>query len=808
MNSTKRGGTSARGKRGGDCARGGLRARQGEVKNRQLSERCGKFRTIQFTKLNDNLYRGITPPVSVTCPDFFGSMTASKLSALFGRDSIFADAFRTVSTNRFRYVMAKSSTEGKLRHLERFDRNDPPPPPCVIDFIKDRLFPLLPRCRADPAILRKFLSSESSDLIGLFSDNFPLSKSAGYEAELLLGKPGSKKEFVEHPEGSKILARARDQALASRGFCPAPMRAAGRAKILTARKWEAAFDSIKSELKPTIDRLIWISPPSSLFVSIPGVRSAEKALYQSGLSTIGRTPFYGGFARDYLKFHGYTTWDSEDQPLSSAGFCATLQKYKAEIHHHLRESIGREWKSRRLRARCWGFGSDASRMDSSMREWWVKLWADWAAPSIGSPKLKSNYAEALLRAHCGGRLAMDGGVMAHVPEGASTGALGVSNLESLSRAFFDLMGVTRRLQREVLNSCKYFLSRRRDSALPPCVADLTSCLARRRASTSSQIGPGTPLFDQLFAVVLEFCRLRTNGDDDWLTSPLLTRMRGGRSAAAHLERLSLLRPECLALIAQRPPRDRNLAMRVLNRWAITKEHKELELPVRLNPEKGSEGPLAADYNMNSSRPLISRLTGTPACYNKSLTSEEDYVALTHPDRTMMKPEHSALRLASLSTLSPDPYTYSLISLLFQGLVAEYEVDLDSIPIELGQREANGSLYQLNEAKAVDLVLNPGEDPETFIMRFPSYSDVLNLHGLGREGHLWKSRPKVFTSIAKVQTDTNSSCLFEGSAVNERHDGMNYYDVPIPWDLKGELQQVGPRHCVHFNVRHGLIRFGH
>jgi len=710
--------------------------------------------------------------------------------------------------------MAKSSTEGKLRHLERFDRSDAPPSQEVIGFIKDRLFPLLPSCKRDRTILPRFLSNRREEVVGLFTENFPLSKSAGYEAEVLLGGYGSKKDFLEHPDGPEVLIKARDQALKTPHFDPAPMRAAGRAKILTARKWEAAFGSSPEGLKPTIDRLIWISPPSSLFVSIPGVRSAEKALFESGLSTIGRTPFYGGFAKDYFKFHGYTTWDQGDQPLSSRRFCPKLQEFRKEIHHNLRESVQLEWRKKKLRARCWGFGSDAARMDSSMREWWVKLWADWASSSVGPfPQLESNYAAALLKAHCGGRLAMDGGVMAHVPEGASTGALGVSNLESLSRAFFDLIGVTRRLQREVLNSCKYFLSRGRDVMIPPAVADLSQCLTRRRTAKSSQLGPGTPFFDRLFAVVLEFCRLRTNGDDDWLTSPLFTRMRGGRSQAAHLERLSLLIPENLAEIARRPPRDHNFAMRVLNRWAISREHSELELPVRLNPEKGSQGPLAADYNMNSSRPLISKLTGAISCYNKNLTYEEDYVALTHPDRTMMVPEHSALRLASLCTLSPDPHTYSLISLLFQAVVALHEVDLDSIPLDLEQREANGTLYQLREAGAVDLVLNQGDQPDSFKMRFPSYSDVLRLHGLNTECHLWKLRPIVFKTICKVRTDVNCSklrgvSLFEGFQVKDSHDGLNFFDSPIRQDLRGELKQIGPKHCPHFGVSTEPFKFGH
>merc|ERR1711934_717689 len=98
-----------------------------------------------------------------------------------------------------------------------------------------------------------------------------------------------------------------------------------------------------------------------------------------------------------------------------------------------------------------------------------------------------------------------------------------------------------------------------------------------------------------------------------------TRMKGGRSLAAHLQRVSLLCPDKLAEIAAGPPVGRSLAMRVLNRWAIAREHDQLEFPVRLNPEKGSEGPLARDYDMNSSKPLISKMTGSLSCYNKFLT---------------------------------------------------------------------------------------------------------------------------------------------------------------------------------------------
>jgi len=407
-------------------------------------------------------------------------------------------------------------------------------------------------------------------------------------------------------------------------------------------------------------------------------------------------------------------------------------------------------------------------------------------------------------------LALDGGLMANVPEGASTGALGVSNLESLGRAFFDLIGVTRRLQREVLASCRYLVNRNLLDALPPFVADLSRCPASggAKASRLLSLGPGTPLFNEMFALVLEFCRLRTNGDDDWVTSPLFSRVRGGRSRAAHFDRVSLLFPERLAQIAARPPRDRNLSMRVLNRWAIAKEHDELELPVRLNPEKGSEGPLARDYDMNSSRPIISIMTGAVSCYNKSLTYEEDFVAVTHPDRTMQVPEHSVLRLASLATLSPDPFTYSLLSLLFQSVVSLNGVDLDNIPLSLEQAEANGSLYQLKEANAVHAVVAPGGSDDTFRLRFPSYSSVLLLHGLTKESRVWNSRPLVFTSVQKVVTDENDSYLCEGRNTGLSHDGEEVFDVPVRWDLGGEMQSIGPPHRCHFTRQSGPVQFGH
>jgi len=397
---------------------------------------------------------------------------------------------------------------------------------------------------------------------------------------------------------------------------------------------------------------------------------------------------------------------------------------------------------------------------------------------------------------------------AHVPEGASTGALGVSNLESIGRAFFDLLGVTRRLQREVVASCRYFIARGQDRLLPQWIRGLSKCLTRGRVSREfSRLGPGTPLFDRMFALVLEFCRLRTNGDDDWLTSPLFSRMRGGRSRAAHLDRVALLRPQYIGSIAARDPFDRNFAMRILNRWAIAREHKELQLPVRLNPEKGSEGPYAADFNMNSSRPLRSKATGRVSCYNKNLTLEEDFASITHPDRTMDSPCHTALRLSSLSTLSPDPFTYSLLSLMFQGVVADFGVDLDSIPIDLEQAEANRSLYQLQEAKAVDSVLASNPDGETVTLRFPSYSSVLELHGMLAESSHWRHNRRVREALIKVDVGDEASYLSQGEQVGSAHDGSALFDSPLGLDLKGEIRQKGPDHNPHFDLKEGPFSFG-
>merc|ERR1711959_47118 len=291
------------------------------------------------------------------------------------------------------------------------------------------------------------------------------------------------------------------------------------------------------------------------------------------------------------------------------------------------------------------------------------------------------------------------------------------------------------------------------------------------------------------------------------TSPLMARLRGGCSRKAHEDRILILKPGCWARIASRNPCDRNLSMRVLNRWAIAKEHEELELPVRLNPEKGSEGPCARDYNMNSSRPLISLVSGDLACYNKALTYEEDFVTITHPDRTMQVPEHSALRLASLATLSPDPYTYSLLSLLFQGVVSDYDVDLDRIPVSLEQTEANGSLYQLNEAGASSMVVELGDD-QVLRLRFPSYFDVLKLHGLNKEGLLWWKKSKVYTAVEKVRTDIGESYLSEGEPTLSKHNGYDHYDLPVKWDLRGDIYPTGSSSAVHFTHQSGPVQFGH
>merc|ERR1712050_325181 len=279
------------------------------------------------------------------------------------------------------------------------------------------------------------------------------------------------------------------------------------------------------------------------------------------------------------------------------------------------------------------------------------------------------------------------------------------------------------------------------------------------------------------------------------------RMKGGRSREAHRQRVSLLFPERIAEIARLPPQDRNFSMRVLNRWAVAREHEELELPVKLNPEKGSEGPLARDYNMNSSRPMISKMSGSLACYNKSLSYEEDFVAITHPDRTMQSPDHSVLRLASLATLSPDPFTYSLLSLLFQGVVAQYNVDLDRIPLKLEEVEANGTLYQLNEAGAVHEVVRSKEE-DFLSLRFPSFGCVLSLHGLAQERRVWAECPTVLTIVPKILTDIKESYLGEGMVSTLAHDGATLFDTPVPRDLRGELEPIGSRSSIHFTKQYG------
>merc|ERR1712138_50791 len=165
------------------------------------------------------------------------------------------------------------------------------------------------------------------------------------------------------------------------------------------------------------------------------------------------------------------------------------------------------------------------------------------------------------------------------------------------------------------------------------------------------------------------------------------------------------------------------------------------------------------------------------------------------------------RLASLATLSPDPFTYSLLSLLFQGVVSDYQVDLDRIPLSLEQTEANGSLYQLNEAGASSMVVKL-EDDQVFRLRFPSYFNVLKLHGLNKEGSLWWKKSKVNTAIEKVKTDVRESYLSEGEPTSSRHNGFSRYDLPVKWDLRGDLYPTGSDSAVHFTYQSGPVQFGH
>jgi hypothetical protein len=647
------------------------------------------------------------------------------------------------------------SLEGKIRHLKKYDRNDEPPDSMVREAFAKTL-DFFPQAEPDDAYLLDCSRSSHVEAFGTRWDHVKW-KGAGVEGERLYKKPVKKQHFLDHPNAEAILQDAMGDALVG-GFQPQPMRAAGRAKVILQEKLLESFDKPSGA---TIDRLIWISPPTSLHVSTPGAKTMSKRLHQASVSSYGLSPFRGGAQEVFERF----------------GYCGS--RLPIGVRKTISDPvIGSEERRLYVQAlkkhrpyfvqKMFGMGSDVERMDSSMRRWWIETWANPAYKDFTSldDDEKLHMTKALVDCHCGGRLAMEADIMAEVPEGASTGAIGVSTLESTYRWIGDLLGVALNLQWEVVRHMRRLA--RSGQAVPDCVVNLaglddldflrservavrpenrTEALSgdaeerlRRRVLASKvgsgrrsprlafwpAMGPGTPLFEKLVPIAAFYHNCLVNGDDDWNTFPLLEMVPKDQ-----IFNILTTGGRC-QLLRDNVPKKSSLPRLVIGTKSMTKAFESLRLPTRLSAEKGIEGRGIRSFLFNSMKPVWSAFDGAFSFAIHGASPSSDFESFSHPDDKVKSPTHSALRLVGLSLLSPDPRHYQLSKCLFDQIVKNGNIPIINNKMDISAhlaKEAQKSLYNVLSKMAPDTQLKI--DLKSGWTRFPTYSEVLTLHGFHR-----------------------------------------------------------------------------
>jgi hypothetical protein len=776
------------------------------------------FETVSFEEAPQEIAKsGIIAPAAHPCPDGYVIDAARQMDIDRWYD-LHADtkavlAMLAASPNSMCTVL--SSFEGKLRHLKKYDRSDPPPDPEVVEFFT-RILATFPRGSPDTEYLEEI---RVHGHVPAFRERWKhvLHKSSGVDGEKLCGKPVSKGVFLDDPGAEALLSTSMESAM-NGTFVPEMMRAAGRAKVMS----QSAFEEIigdwaarNSELlvdpsgsssesdssepqtpsvggvsvggtwfpvepvelsddlassrqsrmkraegpasKPvkTMDRLIWISPATSLHAATPGAKTMSRGVKEAEISTYGLSPFKGGAQALYSSF-GYL---GPHVPTTMQTVLSNVPRREKDLYasamlrdrdHHMQN--------------LFGMGSDVSRMDSSMREWFISLWGGRAYQDFPLDEgVKANMARALVAAHCGGKLAMEGGLVATVEEGASTGAVGVSTLESTYRWISDLLGVTFNLQKEIviqlrratLRGCKvdsgtvglagrnYGLGWLKSSRVGFNVVNRRSQLSREeevrrvrlQALYSKQdrpeyamyppLGPGTPLFEELLPIVAYYYNTRANGDDDWNTFPLLE--------YAELSELpQILDSGARSRWLRSPPKNRVTVRKIISNERMENAANMLNLPTRLNAEKGVEGRGLRTFMLNSMRPVWSEHDQSFSFYIDSSSLENGLLGVTHPDDIVTDPAHSVLRLVGLCYNHPDPRAYEAHRALAMELAVRHDLLMSGGYLDVSQhiqREKNNTLYNLMGPGTHDL--DAATELREGRVRFPEYHEVLSHHGFGK-----------------------------------------------------------------------------
>lgn len=756
------------------------------------------FENIVFERSSGDIRSdGIQAPTARPCPDgamidAIRQMSLPRWSELHLSSKI---ALATAGCNPNFMCTVLPSFEGKLRHLEKYDRCDPPPPPNVQEFFSD-IFGLFPRGEPD---IEYFNSIDETSHTEAFRERWShvLHKNSGIDGEKLCGTSSSKAAFLDEPGAEAVLSHSMQSA---RGgyFVPELMRAAGRAKVmpqdsfveittewLKERAKARSVNQVESEVdflfsddddfppllegpsqqtqdqtnsapkdikSKTMDRLIWISPPSSLHASTPGARTLARTVKQAQVSTYGLSPFRGGAQNLYRSF-GYL-----------GSYAPThMQRVLSGVGRSERAAYHRAMQRDRAyhNAHLFGMGSDVRRMDSSMRRWWINIWGKDAYRDFpfGEDE-KRNLSQALIDAHCGGKLAMDGELIAEVEEGATTGAVGVSNLESAYRWISDLLGVTFNLQREIVNQLRR--TSRRGGRVDERTVDLAGrnhglswlrakrveyhptnrptqlgereirrklnrfalneALAQPSYSLYPPLGPGTPLFDELLPIVGFYYCTVANGDDDWNTFPFLEYVR--------LDELpSILEPSVRLRWLADSPKVRQTPEKIISNKKMGEAATMLGLPTELNSEKGMEGRGLETFLLNNMHPLWSSFDKSYSFYIESTRLKDGLLGLTHPDDVIRSPAHSILRLVGLVFNHPDPRVYEIFSAIAKELADQHNLHLPGGYLNVVEhlaKEKTNSLYN---------VMGPGSSGFEYAtelregrVRFPEYHEVLEHHG--------------------------------------------------------------------------------
>jgi len=754
------------------------------------------FVHIKFEKAPANIRsEGVIMPSAHPCPDrsiidAIRQMDLVRWSSLSDGSKV---ALAMAGCNPNFLCTVLPSFEGRLRHLEKYDRSDPPPPDHILEFFRDT-YAAFPRGEPDVEYFRMI---EETSHVEAFRERWAhvLHKSSGIDGEKIFGASATKAQFLDDPGAEHVLGHAMHTAKVG-CFTAELMRAAGRAKVmpqdkfiglidswLKARKswrarqpdegladlWDSEEEEEPSDDDPsvarlttepgvpvqTMDRLIWISPPSSLHVATPGARTLARSVREAQISTYGQTPFRGGAQRTYRQY-GYL---GAYKPTHMQVVLSGIAKHERTAYYRALER-DRDYHVRYL----FGMGSDVQRMDSSMRKWWIQIWGQNAYADFPmDEEERRNWSQALIEAHCGGKLALDGKLVANVEEGATTGAVGVSGLESTYRWISDLLGVTFNLAMEIVRQLRR--SYRRGRRVDQRTADLagrnhglswlkSECVgvhpsdrpnqlgeeevsrrvrrhnacrdaSRPRYALYPPVGPGSPLFEALRPIVAFYYNTIANGDDDWNTFPLLEYIR--------LEDLpSILDPGARMRWLSSPPIIRETPQAIISNERMERAATMLRLPTLLNKEKGVEGRGLKTFMLNSMRPVWSQFDRAYTFYIESSCLARGLEGLTHPDDRIKSPAHTVLRLVGLVFNHPDPRVYQIYRALADELAERHGLRTPAGLLNVTEhlnREKSNTLYNVMGPGSVGFAyateLREGR------VRFPEYHEVLEHHGLAR-----------------------------------------------------------------------------